>query len=467
MIKKSLVSLACLVGCTSLFAQQATVSTDLPGQPYFLKKTWMIGGVGNWDFITVDPSYPKLYVAHGRVVQVVDIETGTVEGEIGGLWDARAIALDDRGEFGFISDAGTNKVLIFNRQTLSVLAKIQVPLNPRSLVFDPSTGLVFVVCGQPPGSLPADRRRSPEASGAEWERNAVEGINQAGSYTVRKPAPAPSRFPAPSRAKEPPPESVIAILDPEKHIVVANLLLRGRAGFAQTDGGGRIFINIVNQNSLLRLDAVKLKALWQSEPAPTPAPKPIVASSDKLPAASVVARMDSSTSQSSAVSLDWRNFSPESPFPEDVAHFYALNRSCSEPQGLTIDARHLRLFVACSNRQIQALNIDTGEVIAKLPTSSGTGVIEYDPNQALIFAASGDEGGTLTIIQQTVTDNYRVVQNLRTCFRARVMAVNRSSGEVYLVTDAGQEDMSDGKGLQAPPPKGPGPSSFHVLVVGH
>ena len=54
-----------------------------------------IGGSGNWDYLTLDPVARRLYIAHGQVVQVVDVDSGSVAGEITGFREAHAIALDD------------------------------------------------------------------------------------------------------------------------------------------------------------------------------------------------------------------------------------------------------------------------------------------------------------------------------------------------------------------------------------
>jgi hypothetical protein len=46
----------CLLGCATLAAQQIPAATELPGSPFFIKQTWVVGGVGNWDYLTMDPA---------------------------------------------------------------------------------------------------------------------------------------------------------------------------------------------------------------------------------------------------------------------------------------------------------------------------------------------------------------------------------------------------------------------------
>ena len=88
----------------TLRAQQPGQSTQLPASPFQIKNTWTIGGAGPWDYLTMDPAAERLYIAHGHSVQVMDVKSGTLAGEITGLAEAHCIALDDTGEFGYISD---------------------------------------------------------------------------------------------------------------------------------------------------------------------------------------------------------------------------------------------------------------------------------------------------------------------------------------------------------------------------
>lgn len=140
--------------CAPLAAQVAEIPTPsaLPGSPFAIKNTWFIGGAGPWDYLAVDPEAGRLYIAHGSVVQVVDVSSGAVTGQITGLGEAHTIALDDTGEFGYISDGRANDVKVFDRRSLQVVAAIPTVPNPRGLVYEPRTRLLFAVCTIPPGA---------------------------------------------------------------------------------------------------------------------------------------------------------------------------------------------------------------------------------------------------------------------------------------------------------------------------
>ena len=53
-------------------AAQTPQATELSGSVFSIRKTWTIGGEGNWDYLTLDPETLQLYIAHGPVVFVVD-----------------------------------------------------------------------------------------------------------------------------------------------------------------------------------------------------------------------------------------------------------------------------------------------------------------------------------------------------------------------------------------------------------
>jgi hypothetical protein len=92
----------------------------------------------------------------------------------------------------------------------------------------------------------------------------------------------------------------------------------------------------------------------------------------------------------------------------------------------------------------------------------------YDAGRELLFTANGGGYGSVSIIRRHVTDTYSVIQNLPTLQQARTLAVDSSTGDVYLVTTL------YGAKLDHPPVNGigtlklnPVDGSFQVLVVGN
>ena len=409
----------CLLASATLTAQQIPGATELPGSPFSIKKTWIIGGVGSWDYLTLDPAARQLFIAHGSIMQVVDVTAGTVAGKITGLRGAHAIALDDTGEFGYISDGPADQVKVFDRRSFAVVATIPTGPTPRALVFEPQSRLLFAICTNPFTVNPT----SPNPS-----------RNQA-----HPPPSSPTRSAPPGRNPQPiSPQEIktsITVIDAQTRQPLAQILMPGRLGFAQTDGHGQVFINIVNRNQIARIDAQSLGALLRK--------------------------------QSSAASvLDWSHESRPAQSSADSMRLFALGTDCPEPSALAADGPHARLFVACGNMKMAILNAGTGEVVAFLPTGPGTDAIGYDPGRGLIYSANGGANGSLTIVRQDIADSYAVVQVLPTRQRARTLAVNSSTGEVYLVTDLLGVNLAQAGGigtLQSSPANG----SFQVLVIGN
>src|SRR5690349_24926643 len=86
--------------------------TGTPYHPFFITKTWVVGGVGNWDTMTMDAQAHQLLIAHGPSVQVIDVESGSVVGLVRGLREARSIVLDAEGTYGYVSDGPADLVRV-------------------------------------------------------------------------------------------------------------------------------------------------------------------------------------------------------------------------------------------------------------------------------------------------------------------------------------------------------------------
>src|SRR3569833_885998 len=56
--------------------------TATPAHPFFITKTWVIGGVGDWDYLTMDAATREFFIALGPRVQAVDVDSGTVAGSV-------------------------------------------------------------------------------------------------------------------------------------------------------------------------------------------------------------------------------------------------------------------------------------------------------------------------------------------------------------------------------------------------
>ena len=412
-----------LLVCASLAAQRAPSPTDLAGHPFYIKKNWIVGGSGSWDYLTMDPTAGQLFIAHGPLVQVVNAATGTLAGTINGLREAHAIALDSEGAFGYITDGPAAQVRIFDRRSFQVVASVPTGPMPRAIVFEPQTRLVFVIGAQP----------------------VSEELVRAADGTLPRRRGNPSTIHG--RA-----ESTVTVIDSESRKQLAQLVLSGRLGFAEADGNGRIFVAVSDNNQIVRLDAEAIGSTLRG----------------LLDAAGAAPSKGSATESPAGAILDWTSDARPLPPAESRPRFFTLGSGCQEPRALAVDAAHLRLFAACTNQKMIVLNADTGEAVSSVPIGPGADAVGYDSDRGLIFSANGGGDGSLTVIRQNVTDTYSVIQILPTRQRARTLAINSSTGEIYLAT------VIYGFPLDRPPVSGigtlkanPVDSSFQVLVVGN
>ena len=117
-----------------------------------------IGGLGRFDYLTVDSPAKRLYVSHGTEVVVIDIATNKVIGKIADTPGVHGIAIAPNGK-GFITDGQENKVAVFDLKTLQILMKVDTGANPGPIGPRPTTttatGPVLNHSGQS-----ADGRRS-------------------------------------------------------------------------------------------------------------------------------------------------------------------------------------------------------------------------------------------------------------------------------------------------------------------
>jgi DNA-binding beta-propeller fold protein YncE len=131
-----------------VFAIVFLVSFIAVAEPdYSIQQKWNLSGPGGWGALLLDAPSQLLYVPRTNRVAVMDTATGQEVGEIGGVVDARAIALNTSGEFGYITDIADGKagfLRVFNQSTRQVIASVPAGKNPDAVVYDPATNMVVV-----------------------------------------------------------------------------------------------------------------------------------------------------------------------------------------------------------------------------------------------------------------------------------------------------------------------------------
>jgi YVTN family beta-propeller protein len=182
---------------------------------YHLVHQYKLGGEGGWDYIYMDADSRRLYITRGTHVQVINIDSGKLEGDITDLKGVHGVALDKANNKGYISDGRDNSVVVFDVKALKQTGKVQAGTNPDAILFDPYSNRVFAFNG-----------RSGNATVIESKDNSVAGTIDLG----------------------------------------------GKPEFAASDGKGKVFVNIEDKSSLVEIDPKGSKVVntWSLAPGDGP-----------------------------------------------------------------------------------------------------------------------------------------------------------------------------------------------------
>lgn len=105
---------------------------------------------------------------------------------------------------------------------------------------------------------------------------------------------------------------------------------------------------------------------------------------------------------------------------------------CARPSSMAMDRANRRLFIGCRSKVMAVMDADTGKVITTLPIDDHVDATAYDPDAKLIFNSNGE--GTITVIRQDGPDKYSVVETVKTLPRAKTMALDPKTHQLYLST---------------------------------
>lgn len=207
----------CLVASLALppIATRAYAAAP-PAAGFHLLQEIAIPGEGGWDYLAVDAAARRLYVTHSTRVEVVDVDSGKIVGEITDLQGVHGVAWASELGRGFVSNGKSSTVTIFDLKTLQKLGEVKTTgENPDAILYDPKSARVFA-------------------------------FNHSGGNAT-----------------------VIAAATGE---VVGTIELGGSPEFATSDFAGRIFVNIEDKSEVLAIDSgsLKVSARWPLAPCEEP-----------------------------------------------------------------------------------------------------------------------------------------------------------------------------------------------------
>jgi len=207
-----------LVAATAALLLAACVSPAAAAGPggYHVVHRWKIGGSGGWDILTLDEGAHRLYFGRGDRMQVVDVDTGKLVGELPGTAGIHAVALAPDLGRGFTSNGRDSSVTIFDLKSLALIARVQTQgQNPDMILYEPRSKRVFSFNG-----------RSHDVTALDAATGAVVGTRD----------------------------------------------LAGKPEFAACDGKGGIFVNLEDSSAVVQFDAASLAitARWSLAPGEEP-----------------------------------------------------------------------------------------------------------------------------------------------------------------------------------------------------
>jgi DNA-binding beta-propeller fold protein YncE len=176
-----------------------------------------IGGLGSWDYTTLDAVNRRLYVSHSTSVEVLDPDSGKIVGTIPQLHGVHGIAIANDLNRGFITNGNNtaHSVTIFDLKTLEKLGEPAAGNRPDAVCYEPKTKRVFA-------------------------------INHGGSDAT--------------------------VIDAKTGEVIKTFATGPTGEFCQTDGNGTVFVNLEDPSELLQIDAVKMEVTKRLSLAPGEGP---------------------------------------------------------------------------------------------------------------------------------------------------------------------------------------------------
>lgn len=182
---------------------------------YHLIKTIPVPGDTFWDYLKFEPSTNRLFISRGDHVAVVDVDSGKVVGDIGGMGGIHGIVLAPEFNRGFVTDGRGAKVWIFDLKTLQVTGSAASEPDADGEVYDAASKRVFTMNGDP------------------------------GTSTV---------------------------IDAASGKVVGKIDLGGKPEFPVADGQGHVYANIESTSEIVEIDSntMKITHRWPLAPAQSP-----------------------------------------------------------------------------------------------------------------------------------------------------------------------------------------------------
>jgi len=109
------------------------------------EKEVSLPGEGSWDYVTVDSSGGRVYVAHSTQVDVIDAKTNAKVGQVDGIQGAHGTAIVPELKRGFSTSGKNDKLVVFDLGTLKTTKEVATGVGPDAVLYVSSAGEVWTM----------------------------------------------------------------------------------------------------------------------------------------------------------------------------------------------------------------------------------------------------------------------------------------------------------------------------------
>jgi len=334
------------LACLLMIAQSFAVCAYAASGYRLLNKIKASDTADTWDFQSIDEVGRRMYASHFSEVIVVDIDRNAVVGKIPTADGVHGTAIAREFNRGFITVGHTNSVVVFDLKTLKTVADVKVGKNPDAIVYDQASKRVFSFNGD---------------------------------------------------------SSDVTVLDAASGQVAGTIPIAGKPEAAEVDGAGNVYLDVVDKNVVLKINArtMKVEAQWPTAP-------------------------------------------------------------CDRPTSLAMDAQSHRLFVGCRNLMLGVFDSSDGHFVAKATIGDNVDTTAFDPATKLIFSSTGD--GVVSIVHQDTPDQYSSAEVVKTHDGSKTMALDPRTHRIFV--PSGDVKMLPPQKPGDRPKKSIVPGSYAILVLG-
>ena len=292
-----------------LLAANVTAQTDTP---YKVLYTAQIMGSGGTDYVYADNDARRVYVPRAGNTYVFDLDSHKYIGTITNI-SGHGVAIDTATHHGISSSSPLG---MFDTETMQRIKGIQVQGRPDGILREPFTGKILILSHVAPS---------------------------------------------------------ITLIDPKDGTVAGTIDVGGAMEQAQSDGQGKLYLDVEDQNKIAVVDMKTSKVITK----------------------------------------------------------YDLGDKGEGPAGLGLDVKNHVLFAMCHSGNCVVLNADDGKILATLPIGNGTDGGGFNPNTMEAWSSQRD--GTLTIIKENSPTSFAVEQTVETKSGCRTSSLDTKNNRIILI----------------------------------